>query len=210
MKFNLNDFVTVKLTKKGKLIYYQKALESKQKYVERLKKWNNWQSISKQKPKEYTEITSYLNKKSDKYFEQKIAGLQEDGTITIPFTQLINIFGSSLFFEKRAKVLKEKMIIDVNSSTRKLFPPEENKVLEIISLQDQISLRLTEYGASLLRERDYKGQINDNNEVLLTVFNMIKYLYQDTDTYHAQIAQEVSTIPKQKNSKFHILVRKIS
>lgn len=28
MKFNLNDFVTVKLTKKGKLIYYQKALES--------------------------------------------------------------------------------------------------------------------------------------------------------------------------------------
>ena len=125
MKFNLNDFVTVKLTKKGKLIYYQKALESKQKYVERLKKWNNWQSISEQKPKEYEEITSYLNKKSDKYFEQKIAGLQEDGTITIPFTQLINIFGSSLFFEKRAKVLKEKMIIDVNSSTRKLFPPEE-------------------------------------------------------------------------------------
>lgn len=210
MKFNLNDFVTVKLTKKGKLIYYQKALESKQKYVEKLKEWNNWQSISKQKPKEYEEITSYLNKKSDKYFEQKIAGLQEDGTITIPLTQLINIFGSSLFFEKRAKVLKEKMIIDVNSSTRKLFPPEENKVLEIISLQDQISLRLTEYGASLLKERDYKGQINDNNEVLLTVFNMIKYLYQDTDTYHAQIAQEVSTIPKQKNSKFHILVRKIS
>ena len=149
------------------------------------------------------------NKKSDKYFEQKIAGLQEDGTITIPFTQLINIFGSSLFFEKRAKVLKEKMIIDVNSSTRKLFPPEENKVLEIISLQDQISLRLTEYGASLLKERDYKGQINDNNEVLLTVFNMIKYLYQDADTYHAQIAREVSTIPKQKNSKFHMLVRKI-
>ena len=209
MKFNLNDFVTVKLTKKGKLIYYQKALESKQKYVERLKEWNNWQSISKQKTKEYTEITSYLNKKSDKYFEQKIAGLQEDGTITISFTQLINIFGSSLFFEKRAKVLKEKMIIDVNSSTRKLFPPEENKVLEIISLQDQISLRLTEYGASLLKERDYKGQINDNNEVLLTVFNMIKYLYQDADTYHAQIAREVSTIPKQKNSKFHMLVRKI-
>lgn len=209
MKFNLNDFVTVKLTKKGKLIYYQKALESKQKYVERLKKWNNWQSISEQKPKEYEEITSYLNKKSDKYFEQKIAGLQEDGTITIPLTQLINIFGATLLFEKRAKVLKEKMIIDVNSSTRKLFPPEENKVLEIISLQDQISLRLTEYGASLLKERDYKGQINDNNEVLLTVFNMIKYLYQDADTYHAQIAREVSTIPKQKNSKFHMLVRKI-
>lgn len=209
MKFNLNDFVTVKLTKKGKLIYYQKALESKQKYVEKLKEWNNWQSISKQKPKEYEEITSYLNKKSDKYFEQKIAGLQEDGTITIPLTQLINIFGATLLFEKRAKVLKEKMIIDVNSSTRKLFPPEENKVLEIISLQDQISLRLTEYGASLLKERDYKGQINDNNEVLLTVFNMIKYLYQDADTYHAQIAREVSTIPKQKNSKFHMLVRKI-
>ena len=60
MKFNLNDFVTVKLTKKGKLIYYQKALESKQKYVERLKKWNNWQSISEQKPKEYEEIYSII------------------------------------------------------------------------------------------------------------------------------------------------------
>ena len=209
MKFNLNDLVTVKLTKKGKLIYYQKALESKQRYVEKLKEWNHWQSIAEQKPKEYAEIVSYLNQKSDKFFKEKTAIIQEDGTITIPFIQLINIFGSALFFEKRAKVVKEKMIIDVNSSTRKLFPPEENKVLEIISLQDQISLRLTEYGASLLKTRDYKGKIN-NNEVLITGFNIIKYLYQDTDEYHAEIAREVSTIPKQKNSKFHILTRKIS
>ena len=210
MKFNLNDFVTVKLTKKGKLIYYQKALESKQKYVERLKEWNNWQSISEQKPKEYTEITSYLNKKSDKYFEQKIAGLQEDGTITIPFTQLINIFGSSLFFEKRAKVLKEKMIIDVNSSIRKYFPPEENKLLEMISLQDHLSLQLTDYGASLLRMRNYKGQISDHNIVQISLYDMIKYLYQDTDEYYRKIAQEVSTIPKQKVNKLEMIMRKIS
>ena len=209
MKFDLNDFVTVRLTRKGKLIYYQKALESKQRYVDRLKELNNWQSTEKYPYKKHMEIVNYLNEKSDKYYEQQTDRLEKDGTITLPLIQVINTFGAALFFGKRTKVLKDKIVIDVNSSIRKYFPPEENKLLEMISLQDHLSLQLTDYGASLLRMRNYKGQINDNNEVLLTVFNMIKYLYQDTDTYHAQIAWEVSTIPKQKNSKFPMLVRKI-
>lgn len=210
MKFDLNDFVTVRLTRKGKLIYYQKALESKQRYVDRLKELNNWQSTEKYPYKKHMEIVNYLNEKSDKYYEQQTDRLEKDGTITLPLIQVINTFGAALFFGKRTKVLKDKIVIDVNSSIRKYFPPEENKLLEMISLQDHLSLQLTDYGASLLRMRNYKGQISDHNIVQISLYDMIKYLYQDTDEYYRKIAQEVSTIPKQKVNKLEMIMRKIS
>lgn len=202
MKFNLNDLATVKLSKKGMLIYYKKALESKENYLKHLKEWNNWDDLSQAKAEEIANIENYLQKRSQQYFQQITCRLQKKGTLTIPLDEMIEIFGPELARDSRMRLFKESsVIIDINSGTRKLFPPEEKPEFESISLRDQLLLELTEFGVFLLRKNGYQGPIYETKEALISIFDMMRFMNHNIKQYGSDYdilaSQKVSWETKQ-------------
>lgn len=215
MKFQLNDLVTVKLSKKGMLIYYKKAQESKEKYIESLKKWNGWQDISCKSLKEYSEIVGYLFERGHSYLTKKTEHLKKDGTLLAPLDEIIEIFGSTLSLDGKLELFQNSTItIDLNSSTRKLFPPEENKMLETISFQDQILLQLTEFGTITLRKNGYQGVINETGEVAITVLDIMRYLNKNIkqcgSIYDVLATRVVSVVSIKEYQKDLTFSKKIS
>ena len=211
MKFYLNDLVTVKLSKKGMLMYYKKAQESKEKYIEQLKEWNGWQDISCKSSKDYSEIVNYLFERGHNYLVKRTNSLQKDGTLLAPLDEIIEMFGSALSLDKKVELFQDlTMTIDLNSGSRKLFPPEENKVLETISLQDQIHLQLTEFGSLTLRKNGYQGIIYENGEVAISLLDIMRYLNQNVKQcggVHDVLQTRAASTIKKKDST---LSRKIS